>query len=566
MSPEHKAMKDNEYIRFKRNLSALVDFSRVINSSLDINFILNNVLLTCLGKFLTTKGFIALNENGKLSIKSYKGISDNTMLNFPEVDVDENCNFNERLSGFMQEAHLKVVEKISSSSECLGIVSLGEKLNTLEYSEDDVEFLRTILNISATAIQNSIVINELKVVNRVLDSRVQRLNSLFELSKEFGLFNESSKVTRLLVFALIGQFLVSKYALIKFDEHSVQMLESKFHVNDLLETIKKYDYRNIESPVKIDAIEKEYPLLYELGVNLIVPMQLQGKTKGLIILGRRMSQQEYTNDDIEFVYSVGSLAIISLENKRLFQEALEKYKLEEELDFARDIQRNLLPRSIPVLERFDIAALNISSRQVGGDYYDIIKLDEDSYCLAIADVSGKGIPASLLMANIQAFLRVICVQQMDLEDSTELINDLISENTSDGRFITFCWGVLNQQNRTIKYVNAGHNPPLLVREGKIIKLTVGGIILGVMRTVIPYESEELQLQKDDVIIFFTDGISEAMNIKGEEFSDNRLEEIAVESASLPAKEILNKIRNEVVDFASGTVQSDDLTMIVVKVK
>jgi phosphoserine phosphatase RsbU/P len=222
-----------------------------------------------------------------------------------------------------------------------------------------VEFLLTILNISATAIQNSIVINELKVVNRVLDSRVQRLNSLFELSKEFGLFNESSKVTRLLVFSLIGQFLVSKYALIKFDEHSVQMLESKFHVNDLLETIKKYDYRNIESPVKIDAIEKEYPLLYELEVNLIVPMQLQGKTKGLIILGRRMSQQEYTNDDIEFVYSVGSLAIISLENKRLFQEALEKYKLEEELDFARDIQRNLLPRSIPVLERFLTLQLSI---------------------------------------------------------------------------------------------------------------------------------------------------------------------------------------------------------------
>lgn len=559
-------MPDNDHIRFKRNLSALVDFSRVINSSLDINFILNNVLLTCLGKFLTTKGFIALTQNDELALKSFKGIPENIISGFPSVKVDDDCNFSELLSDFMKEANLQVVEKISSSSECLGIVSLGEKLNSQEYSEDDLEFLRTILNISATAIQNSIVINELKLVNRVLDSRVQRLNSLFELSKEFGLFNESSKVTRLLVFALIGQFLVSKYALIKFDDKSVQMLESKFHVNDLLEIIKKYDYRSIQSPVTIDTIEKDFPLLSELEVNLIVPMQLQGKTKGLIILGKRISQQEFTNDDIEFIYSVGSLAIISLENKRLFQEALEKYKLEEELDFARDIQRNLLPRSIPVLDRFDIAALNISSRQVGGDYYDIIKLDEDNYCLAIADVSGKGIPASLLMANIQAFLRVICVQQMDLEESTKLINDLISENTSDGRFITFCWGVLDQQKRIFRYVNAGHNPPLLVRNGNIIKLTVGGIILGVMKTVIPYESEELQLQKDDVIIFFTDGISEAMNTKGEEFSDTRLEEIAIESSSMGAKEILNKIRNEVVDFASGTVQSDDLTMIVVKVK
>jgi phosphoserine phosphatase RsbU/P len=559
-------MPDNEYIKFKRNLSALVEFSRVINSSLDLNFILNNVLLTCLGKFLATKGFIALNENGKLVLKSTRGISEDLLKGFPETIIDENCDFRKSLKSFFEQSNLKVVEKISSSNECVGIVSLGEKLNGSEYSEDDLEFLRTLLNISASAIQNSIVINELKVVNRVLDSRVQRLNSLFELSKEFGLFNESSKVTRLLVFSLMGQFLVSKYALIKFEDDNIQVLESKFHNHHLLEKIKKTDYKNIDSSIAEELIKKDFPELFELDVNLIVPMQLQGKTKGLILLGKRMNQQNYTEADIEFVYSVGSLAIISLENKRLFQEALEKYKLEEELDFARDIQRNLLPRSIPVLDSFDIAAINISSRQVGGDYYDLIKLDDDNYCLAIADVSGKGIPASLLMANIQAFLRVICVQQMDLEESTELINNLISENTSDGRFITFCWGVLNQQNRTIRYVNAGHNPPILVREGKMKKLTIGGIILGVMKTVIPYKSEELQLQKDDVIICFTDGITEAMNNKGEEFSDERLESIAIESAASSSKDILNRIRNEVVDFASGTVQSDDLTMIVVKVK
>lgn len=559
-------MLDNEYIKFKRNLNALVEFSRVINSSFDLNFILNNVLLTCLGKFLTTKGLVALNENGKLILKSSKGIPDDVVFDFPELTIDEECNLSDSLNDILARANLKVVEKISSSNGCVGIISLGEKLNGTEYSEDDIEFLRTILNISATAIQNSIMINELKVVNRILDSRVQRLNSLFELSKEFGLFDESSKVTRLLVFSLIGQFLVSKFALVKFDDENIQLLESKFQADDLLEKIRTIDYRNIESSIKIDQIQKNYPALFDLDVNLIVPMQLQGKTKGLIILGRRMSQQDYTDADIEFVYSVGSLAIISLENKRLFLEALEKYKLEEELDFARDIQKNLLPQSIPELKSFDIAAINVSSRQVGGDYYDIIKLDEDNYSIAIADVSGKGIPASLLMANMQAFLRVICRLEMKLEDATELINDLIYENTSDGRFITFCWGILNQENKTLNYVNAGHNPPLLIREGKIKKLHKGGIILGVVKTTIPYESETIELQQNDVLILFTDGISEAMNTKSEEFSDVKLENTAINSASLSAKEILNNIRNEVMDFSSGAVQSDDLTMIVVKVK
>lgn len=559
-------MLDNEYIKFKRNLSALVEFSRVINSSLDLNFILNNVLLTCLGKFLTPKGFIALNENGKLILKSAKGIAEDILADFPEIIIDENCDFQDALNKFMEKANLEVVEKISSSIECLGIVSLGRKLNEMSYSEDDIEFLRTILNISATAVQNSIMINELKLVNRILDSRVQRLNSLFELSKEFGLFNESSKVTRLLVFSLIGQFLVSKYALLKFDDQQIHLLESKFHADDLLEKIKSIDYQSIDYAIKSEQIQKDFPSLFDLDVDLIVPMQLQGKTKGLILLGRRMNQQSYSDPDIEFVYSVGSLAIISLENKRLFQEALEKYKLEEELDFARDIQKNLLPQSIPELNSFDIAAINVSSRQVGGDYYDIIKLDEDNYCIAIADVSGKGIPASLLMANIQAFLRVICRQGMNLENATGLINDLIYENTSDGRFITFCWGILNQQNKTINYVNAGHNPPLLIREGKITKLHKGGIILGVIKTMINYESETIKLQKDDVLILFTDGISEAMNTKGEEFSDEKLEKAALTSASGTAKEIINKIRNEVLDFSSGALQSDDLTMIVVKVK
>jgi sigma-B regulation protein RsbU (phosphoserine phosphatase) len=275
---------------------------------------------------------------------------------------------------------------------------------------------------------------------------------------------------------------------------------------------------------------------------------------------------EYKDADIEFIYSVASLAIISLENRRLFIEALEKQKLEEELDLAREIQRNLLPQSIPVYKNFEIAAMNLSSKQVGGDYYDVIAIDENSCYIAIADVSGKGVPAALLMANIQAFLQVICRQNIPIAEATGLINDLISQNTSDGRFITFFWGIFNDISKEINYVNAGHNPPLLIRDGKIIKLGVGGIILGVMKTVFPYKSEIVKLRTGDVLILFTDGISEAMNKQDEEFSDKILEELALSIANENSNEILNKIKNEVQKFTAGTLQSDDMTMVVVKVK
>jgi sigma-B regulation protein RsbU (phosphoserine phosphatase) len=208
----------------------------------------------------------------------------------------------------------------------------------------------------------------------------------------------------------------------------------------------------------------------------------------------------------------------------------------------------------------------MSSKQVGGDYYDVIALDENRFCVAIADVSGKGAPASLLMANIQAFLQVICRQEMHIAESTGLINDLIFANTSDGRFITFFWCLIKNKEKKLTYVNAGHNPPLLIRNGKITKLQKGGVILGVIETMVPYLSEELVLQKDDVLVLFTDGISEAMNKKGEEFSDEKLEKTALKLAGESADNILNGIKNEVRNFTAGAPQSDDITMLVIKVK
>ena len=162
-------MQDNDNIKAKRNLTALVELSRVINSSLDLNFILNNVLLTCLGKFLATRGIIALNINGKLQIKSYKGISEDKILLFPDIDANEDCTENDEFKNFFTENNLLASEKISSSNECVGIVCLGEKLNKQDYLKDAIDFLKTILNIAASAIQNSLIVEEFNLVNRELD-------------------------------------------------------------------------------------------------------------------------------------------------------------------------------------------------------------------------------------------------------------------------------------------------------------------------------------------------------------------------------------------------------------
>ena len=558
-------MTVSDGLKIKRNLNALVEFSKIVNSSLDLKFILNNVLLTCMGKFFATKGAIAINDNSILKLMVAKGVPGDFEENFPLISIKDVIDETGNFKNITDSGSFVCAELIQASEKHLGIIFLGEKLNKTPYSNEDIEFLKTILNISATAIQNSMVINELTDVNRTLDTRINRLNSLFELSKEFGLFAESTKVAKLLVYSIIGQFMISKYAIIIFENEESNIIESKFPENEITNFLSNNDLKKIVSAVNKDQLENQYKGLLELGVELIVPMQIQGKTKGIILLGSRINKQQYTEADIEFIYSVGSLAIISLENKRLFKEELEKHKLEEELDLAREIQKNLLPREITQLNNFEITAENISSKQVGGDYFDVIPIDEENCIIAIADVSGKGVPAALLMANLQAFLKSICKQGIELVEGTRMINDLISENVTGGKFITFFWASLNDKNKTISYVNAGHNPPLLVREGKIIKLEKGGMILGVMKTKDSYLTETLQLQKNDLLVFFTDGITEAMDKEQNEYSDEKLEKLVLTLNDKSAKEVLKSIQSNVKNFKSGADQSDDITLLIIKV-
>lgn len=556
------SLNNNEALR---NLSALVDFSNLVNSNLDLNLTLNNILLTCFSKFHTSKGIIALvDENNKLQFKAGKGIDRNVIGRFPTTqinDAENNDSFNE----FLDSAGIELIHFIESSGKKLGILLLGKRLIGKVYDAEDYEFLKTLLSIAASAIQNSISVEEIKKVNRNLDTKVNQLSSLFDLSKEFSSIVEAERVGKLLVFSIIGQLLVTKFAVLTCPGNSFEILETKFN-NDVLRSIlKECDKNSVMEPIFCKDKEDGFGKLFEIGVELIIPMKIKSETKGLILLGKKTSINGYTQSDIEYISSVGGLAIISLENARLFNETLEKQRLEKDLEIAQNIQRNLLPNKIPKFDRYEIAAINKSARQVGGDYYDIVKLDETRTLIAIADVSGKGVQAALLMANLQAFLQSIAKQNLELSEASNLINDLVSENTHDGSFITFFWGIIDSEKMEFTFVNMGHNPPLHIRDKKIEYLKLGGMILGVMPTTIPYVSSTISLMAGDKILLFTDGITEAMNTKGEDYSDEKFEETALRLSKLNAVESLEYILKDVNHFTEGAQQSDDITAMVIKI-
>jgi sigma-B regulation protein RsbU (phosphoserine phosphatase) len=559
-------------------LKSLFEFSKVINSSLDLSFILSDMLLTAMGKMMIAKGVVLLRSSNNL----YRVASEKGLLGAPvgtEIEIlrppKSILLVKKKLQGHrgwikrLKEEGVTIFFPLVSQSGVIGIVGLGEKLAKAKFTEKEITFLRSLFNISTTAIENTLLVENLRQTNRKLDLKIQELNTLFELSKEFNAVLDAEKLVKLLIFSLMGQVGVSRYVVFlgngKRMKVAVSRLDGDFADDAFLRSLSEVSTPLVVSEIRKRSLKPVREKLEPLGVQVVVPMQIQQEVRGVLCLGEKMSRDDYSSRDLEFLYSLGNLAIISLENARLFKEAIEKQRLEDELLIAREIQKGLLPSRLPEIPNFEIAATNISSKQVGGDYYDVIAVGDSRYMLAIGDVSGKGTPASLLMANLQATIRALVPLGLPMSELTKRVNDLIYESTSSDRFITFFWGVFDSAQRTLTYVNAGHNPPyLLHKDGSIDRLEKGGMILGIMSTMIPYEEETVRLHSGDLLVMFTDGVSEAMNRFSEEYGEPRLEKVLRTSLDMSAQEVLDAIHLDVKSHCGDHPQSDDITLLVLK--
>ena len=238
---------------------------------------------------------------------------------------------------------------------------------------------------------------------------------------------------------------------------------------------------------------------------------------------------------------------------------------EYEMETAKGIQQSLLPEFPPLIEGFDLAALNLPCRQVGGDFYDFIPVQENKWGIVIADVSGKGVPAALFMALSRTLVRANVADNLTATQAMQKANHLISQEAKMGMFVTLFYTVLDPQKRLLQYVNAGHNPPFVVHKGQggVILLKAKGIAMGVLDDY-SLEQKELNLDSNDTIVFYTDGITEAINNAGEQFGDKRLIETVHENLDLPAEEIIAKVKDTVFAFAQEQPQFDDFTMVVLK--
>jgi len=334
-------------------------------------------------------------------------------------------------------------------------------------------------------------------------------------------------------------------------------------------------YRDDPSSWLVDATDAERSALNDLSTELLVPLPGRNRLVGVMALGPKRSEEPYSHTDRQLLQSVATQTGLALENAELLEnltvEVAQRERISREIEIAREVQQHLFPQVVPSVPGIDLAGYCRPAQAVGGDYYDFFVLTENEgderLALALGDISGKGISAALLMASLRASLRSAAqMQPGDLGMLMRHVNKLVYESSTTNRYATFFYAELEPSTRLLSYVNAGHNPPFILRGSEIIPLDSTGTVIGLLPDV-PYQRACVLLHPGDVLLAYTDGVSESMNASDEEWGERRMVSAAQTLFSKldrqpTAHELLDCVITAADRFTAGAPQHDDMTLLV----
>jgi phosphoserine phosphatase RsbU/P len=325
------------------------------------------------------------------------------------------------------------------------------------------------------------------------------------------------------------------------------------------------DTINIPEAYHDPRFNPEFDRMTGYRTNSILCAPMRNRDGGIVGVFQLLNKKDgpFTDADAVVLDALSVHAAIAIENARLVVQEKEKIRIERDLLAAREVQNSLLPSSAPEVPGYEFTAVTVPAREVGGDLYDFIRLDQRRVVVTVGDVSGKGLPAALLMAHIQASVRNVAHEAMTASACTTLLNDRLVQSTSPEKFVTLVYAVLDIESHSVRYTNGGHNPPVRVTAGGTYPLATGGTMLGIIEGM-TFEEEVVAIAPGESIVLYTDGISEAVNENQELFGDDRLQEFVGQRHALSAEEMKNEILDAVRQHQQNAPQADDMTLVIIR--
>jgi serine phosphatase RsbU (regulator of sigma subunit)/pSer/pThr/pTyr-binding forkhead associated (FHA) protein len=297
---------------------------------------------------------------------------------------------------------------------------------------------------------------------------------------------------------------------------------------------------------------------------LAVPLGVGDRIFGMIYADSPLATSRFTEDHLKVLTTLGSVAAIRVENTRLLEEHLEQERFERELQLAREIQQRFQPSAPPAVPGYELQGISFPSYQIGGDYYDFIQCGDGRLVVALGDVSGKGTSAALLMSSLHAAVHAQVASCRPITETVGAVNRYLADNTPANRFVTLFYAELDPLTGSLSFINAGHNPPIIAHGGGALEqLAAGGLPLGIVPDF-DYREGRTQLRPGDVLVAYSDGVTESQSPSGEEFGTVRLQEVVARNLNRSAAGIRDKIEAALSTFAQGTPAGDDITLLIVK--
>ncbi len=399
---------------------------------------------------------------------------------------------------------------------------------------------------------------------RLLAIKQQQIDSLLEITRAVNNNMPITAIARIYENILHAQLGVSKIALfINEDENTwICITPGELPANvlniDVHGRFSQYSFIVPVGALKDDDL---------LGFEYLIPVTHKKVPIGYALIGPFGDDQHDTKEEkLKFIQTITNIIVVANENKKLFKSQLDQMVMQKELKLAADMQNMLVPSKLPNNERVEAAAFYKPHKNIGGDYYDFINISEYEIAFCISDISGKGIPAALLMANFQANLRTLITRKYQLPQFVDILNGKVGEITKGEKFITLFIATYNFNTRILTYINAGHNPSLLFNNGEIELLEQGCTILGMFDTLPYINFGEVKLSPGAFIINYTDGLSEASNNEGKMFDTEGLVQFAKANQQLGLTDFNTKLIDHIVAYKQDTDFDDDITLLTLKFK